>query len=1382
MDTSNWETDPDVQAELQAMAGLVQSKSSDTPKLRKMKKRKTKMILKKPAVKEKIKKKPRASVIGSIEQIELLNIIKQPAFTSEEKYKVLEARDKLIRLRTKKTTDITSAKHIVGTCPDMCPERERLMREVQHQVSVYEQEPGEKTMNPFLAVKQYSRSSADQEVPLPHDLRPVAVLQRTMLYLLHKIVNLCDNPDTNLAEWYHFLWDRTRAIRKDITQQELCCRGSVELVEQCARFHIHCSARLVAEDPSVFDQKINTENLTKCLQTLKYMYHDLELKNQSCPNEPEFRAYIILLNLNDANFMWEVQQLRPEIQKSEAIHFALKVYSALDKNNYVRFFNLVRSTSYLNACILLRYFVQVRLLALKTIVKSYSPRMPYTQFPTEQLKNILAFEGNASTADFVEYHGLQLNESRTHIILARKSFQMPEFSYTLDRAIQVIESKRHCSVGEVICGRYLDEIDFEEFIPHDSFDPDGILDIDQYIPDIDLTILEQKELNERPVRTESDDRSSDIFNKPSATQVGNIFALKSSSESRSSSPMDTLTDKNQEFRTDTTILWSKSDKSPFPSNKLENLSKTSSIFAMSPQIKTTILSFPVKPATSPASSIFPTPILPGSIFAQPPPKPIKIEDQTDKSSALFNQNPSIGGGGRVTLPNFFQPPITKPDSKLFFTQKTNASDFFEPPLQTPPKKSGGFRFNLQTKVAPSSTTTPSVFKHSQLTSHEDHLRRQKEEAARFQRELEEKIRLENDRKRQLEEMRLQAEKQAMERRKIEEDLARKRIEEEMILKRKILEEERRKQIALEQERLRLLAQQKEMEELERKRAAEMKSTIRSIIEELVVRVDENITRDKLKSISQRIKSRKALFYFRKWRNCVAVNKRKRKSIDQWPIWINATTLEEEARELRMRYQDETLQYMKRYKSGVPIRIEVCRDLAVDRIDLEKLSRQILSRNFRRSTVRPAENCLKIDVFVASLSYMNTNLKWVENVLNELFDWKDNDYKLVEDVKVLNNTIRYCIQRKQCFKYESTDGFVFVADEFSEEFCCDLRNILKNVRKCADLPLVLLLQNDDFERDSLENLLRKNDRHLATELWKRTSSYAKWNEPYRVCLTNPEIVISLYNEALCKLESIVFDENSAEFPDFPEIFQSAESIDEPVMPCNYKYFPKFWKNDSYRRKLNRVFSRLTLPKFETNWPPKDVKELETMISEFCLKFFRDPFKKVYKIIASILKSFDPIEDFSEIKNVLWTEVIEVAILEKLEEIDFSLREPFVSVFKELFVVYNKNDLADFNTTAWFYLSNPIIQNELNTDDYRVEEEEEEDVLIESEGEIDLSKEDLETSLIDVAQERLDREKKLNDSKRDLREFEIMMADLEQSMNVQKQINARFNQILTQALRE
>ena len=54
----------------------------------------------------------------------------------------------------------------------------------------------------------------------------------------------------------------------------------------------------------MFDMKINDENLTKCLQTLKEMYHDLATKhNQTCPNEAEFRAYMVLMNLNGGDIL-----------------------------------------------------------------------------------------------------------------------------------------------------------------------------------------------------------------------------------------------------------------------------------------------------------------------------------------------------------------------------------------------------------------------------------------------------------------------------------------------------------------------------------------------------------------------------------------------------------------------------------------------------------------------------------------------------------------------------------------------------------------------------------------------------------------------------------------------------------------------------------------------------------------------------------------------------------------------------------------------------------------------------------------------------------------------------------------------------------------------
>lgn len=127
------------------------------------------------------------------EKNELLQIIKQKTQTIEDKFRVLDARDKLIRLALQKKVE-TNVSPTVGICPDMCPEKERLMREIQHQVALYEQNE-DKTMSSRLAIKQYSRSSADQEAPLPQELRPVGVLQMTMGYLLHRIMDLCNTPD-----------------------------------------------------------------------------------------------------------------------------------------------------------------------------------------------------------------------------------------------------------------------------------------------------------------------------------------------------------------------------------------------------------------------------------------------------------------------------------------------------------------------------------------------------------------------------------------------------------------------------------------------------------------------------------------------------------------------------------------------------------------------------------------------------------------------------------------------------------------------------------------------------------------------------------------------------------------------------------------------------------------------------------------------------------------------------------------------------------------------------------------------------------------------------------------------------------------------------------
>lgn len=396
--------------------------------------------------------------------------------TTTEKISVLDARDKLLRQAREKHSGALQRQAFVGTCPDMCPEKERYYREDVRRLSLYEIIPGSSTqtgstslVDHSRAVKEYSRSSADQDEPLPHELRPLPVLTMTMNYLLTEIADR--GEDGKWAEWYDFLWNRTRGIRKDITQQQLCSREVVELLERCARFHIYCSERLCTEDMMVFDAKINNENLTKCLQTLKEMYVDLENKHGVlCPNEAEFRAYMVLMNLNEGDTLREVQQLRADVRSSRDIDFAVKAYSALNSNNYVRFFRLVRNASFLHACILHRYFNQMRARALQVMLRAHTkgPRQK-TVFPLSELVRLLVFENESEVREFCSYYGL-LSEG-TDLVLDRSMYVEPESSIPSWRAQGLVESKQMVSVGELINGAQLPPVNLPR--PQCSFDEQG---------------------------------------------------------------------------------------------------------------------------------------------------------------------------------------------------------------------------------------------------------------------------------------------------------------------------------------------------------------------------------------------------------------------------------------------------------------------------------------------------------------------------------------------------------------------------------------------------------------------------------------------------------------------------------------------------------------------------------------------------------------------------------------------------------------------------------------------------------------------------------------------------------------------------------------------
>lgn len=406
---------------------------------------------------------------------ELHQLRSRTSLTPDEKWRTLDARDRVLRAWGGAGSRLKVGGATIGTCPDMCPEKELLHRQAEHQVMTLETVLGsDGELEPWRAVKQYSRSSADQEIPMCYELRPASVLMKTCSYLLHEIADT--TRQVSLADWFHFMWDRFRSIRKDITQQALCCADSIRLVEMCARFHAHCAARLADLEYTQFDQKLNTDNLTKCLQTLKHMYADVGPEQK--PNEAEFRGYIALLNLGDANFWWEIKQLPDEIQKSEPIVLAIKIFNCLDNNNYVRFFRLVsEKATYLQACILLRYFNDVRARALARIVKAYAPRGG-SRFPASDLMNALAFESLEQMGSFISHYGLRFSKSddvEFSIILDRHQFIEDSDPYAIERAVELIESKRQSSVCEVIAGGHILKQDYKNHVLNTSFYSDGKL-------------------------------------------------------------------------------------------------------------------------------------------------------------------------------------------------------------------------------------------------------------------------------------------------------------------------------------------------------------------------------------------------------------------------------------------------------------------------------------------------------------------------------------------------------------------------------------------------------------------------------------------------------------------------------------------------------------------------------------------------------------------------------------------------------------------------------------------------------------------------------------------------------------------------------------------
>ncbi|XP_026820279.1 uncharacterized protein LOC113558899 [Rhopalosiphum maidis] len=350
-----------------------------------------------------------------------------PATTVYKKLQVLEIRDKILRASTTlpiKEVNVDEIKPMVGTCQDMCPEKERLLRIHGNMVSPFECKMIDTKLEPVfeMMVKQYARSSADQANPLSQELRPTPILIKTMHYMLKNIIYPIEsNIEQDLASWYDFCWDRLRAIRKDIVQQNLQNSEVVTILEQIGRFHIACYDLMLGY--TGFDIKLNTENLNNCIQMLMPMYRDSE---QPCPNEPEFVSYELLMHLGNPQFHIAYDLLPIHIKQTPQVRFCIKANNTyLQSSDCKTFFNLLRSTTYMNCCILQRVIPSIRYNNIKMMNMSYTTVKRVYKLEMEHFMEKLCFDDKQLAQEFFSDIQLQFNE--THVDLSRNiAIRAPE--------------------------------------------------------------------------------------------------------------------------------------------------------------------------------------------------------------------------------------------------------------------------------------------------------------------------------------------------------------------------------------------------------------------------------------------------------------------------------------------------------------------------------------------------------------------------------------------------------------------------------------------------------------------------------------------------------------------------------------------------------------------------------------------------------------------------------------------------------------------------------------------------------------------------------------------------------------------------------------------
>ncbi|KAJ4537423.1 actin cytoskeleton and mitosis protein, variant 3 [Exophiala dermatitidis] len=374
-------------------------------------------------------------------------------------------------------------------------------------------------------VKRFRRSAAGYDEQLPSDIRTPATLQKTLDYLLDRVIG----GEERLATIHKFVWDRTRGIRNDFSIQQVTNTEDVKIAVDCyeriARFHILSLHQLSNPDNLLegenFDAHQEREQLNNTLLSLLYYYDD-NRDRVDLPNEGEFRAYCIIFELQSQHPDLEdrIQAWPKTLLADKRVQTALKLYMAagnglfdqgplrptepfaIAQSKVGTFWQVLssRAVPYMMACVAEIYFAPIRFAALDALWRSCKSAPSAQQarsrdWTLAEVTNFLGFDTEAETKDFcaafdiyfgTDEHGeeyLDVTSNSAHSLDQSSIPNRQSFSHTY------VEKKRyHRTLTAVINGVPVAEAIRQGLVEPDDEESPG-LELDEAVGEDDQSMF-----------------------------------------------------------------------------------------------------------------------------------------------------------------------------------------------------------------------------------------------------------------------------------------------------------------------------------------------------------------------------------------------------------------------------------------------------------------------------------------------------------------------------------------------------------------------------------------------------------------------------------------------------------------------------------------------------------------------------------------------------------------------------------------------------------------------------------------------------------------------------------------------------------------------------